>query len=88
MTDKKSKDLQDVYWTLETGQASAADYKRIVDQRLSVPYPNFGSPMREVREQKELSIEQLGTLSGVPADILEKAEAGTIPMLARGRFDG
>src|SRR5271167_4021387 len=62
MTDREFNDLRDVYWTLETDQASAADYKRIVDQRLSKPYPNFGSEMREIREQKELSINELYTL--------------------------
>ena len=45
MTDKEFTDLRNVYWTLETDQASAADYKRIVDQRLSNPYPDFGFSM-------------------------------------------
>ena len=80
MTDEESKDLRDIYWTLETDQASAADYKRIVDQRLSVPRPNFGFPMREIRKEKELTIEELSTLSGISAEILERAEAGSFEM--------
>jgi DNA-binding transcriptional regulator YiaG len=78
MIDEEVKDLRDIYWTLETGQASAADYKRIVDQRLSVSYPNFGSSMTQIRQEKELSISELSILSGVPADILEMAEAGKV----------
>jgi hypothetical protein len=65
---------------LETDQASAADYKRIVDQRLSKPYPNFGSAMAEIRGEKQISIKELSTLSGVPADILERAESDTVEM--------
>src|SRR5271166_2036455 len=80
MTDPEMKDLRDVYWTLETDQASAADYKRIVDQRLSKPYPNFGSPMTQIREQKQISIEELATISGLPEDILRAAESGTVEM--------
>jgi ribosome-binding protein aMBF1 (putative translation factor) len=80
ITDPEMKDLRDVYWTLETDQASAADYKRIVDQRLSKPCPEVGSMMREIREQKELSIKELSTLSGIPEDILEVAESGTVEM--------
>ena len=80
ITDPEMKDLRDVYWTLETDQASDADYKRIVDQRLSKPYPNFGSSMTQIREQKQISIKELSTISGIPADILEAAEAGTVEM--------
>src|SRR5271165_495546 len=80
MTDKEFNDLRDVYWTLETDQASDADYKRIVDQRLIKPYPNFGSSMTQIREQKQISIKELSTISGIPADILEAAEAGSVEM--------
>ena len=54
MTDKEFNDLRNVYWTLETDQASAADYKRIVDQRLSKPYPDFGFSMTQIREEKQI----------------------------------
>jgi transcriptional regulator with XRE-family HTH domain len=80
MTDKEFNDLRDVYWTLETDQASAADYKRIVDQRLSKPYPNFGSSMTQIREEKQISINELSTLSGIPEAVLEAAESGTVEM--------
>src|SRR5271166_3063546 len=80
MPDKEIKDLRNVYWTLATDQSSAADYKRIVDQRLSKPYPDFGSPMTQIREQKQISIKELSTISGVPVDILEGAESGTVEM--------
>ena len=56
MTDKEIEDLRNVYWTLETGQATAADYKQIVDQRLSKPLPDFGSSMTQIREEKQISI--------------------------------
>jgi DNA-binding transcriptional regulator YiaG len=80
INDPEMKDLRDVYWTLETDQASAADYKRIVDQRLSKPYPNFGSSMTQIREQKQISIKELSTISGLPEDILRAAESGTVEM--------
>jgi hypothetical protein len=80
ITDPEMKDLRDVYWTLETDQASAADYKRIVDQRLSKPYPDFGSPMTQIRNEKQISIGELSCTSGLPADFLEGAESGTVEM--------
>jgi DNA-binding transcriptional regulator YiaG len=80
MTDEEAKDLRNVYWTLETDQASAADYKRIVDQRLSKPYPNFGSSMTQIREQKQISIGELASISGLPEAVLEAAESGNVEM--------
>src|SRR5271165_310002 len=80
MTDPEMKDLRDVYWTLETDQASAADYKRIVDQRLSKPYPNFGSPMTQIREEKQISIEELATISGLPEAVLAEAESDKLEL--------
>jgi transcriptional regulator with XRE-family HTH domain len=80
ITDPEMKDLRAVYWTLETDQASDADYKRIVDQRLSKPYPNFGSAMTQIREQKQISITELSTISGIPEGILEAAESGSLEM--------
>ena len=79
MTDKED-DLRSVYWTLETDQASDADYRRIVDQRLSKPYPSFGSSMTQIREQKQISIKELSTISGLPEAALEAAESGTVEM--------
>ena len=79
MTDKEFNDLRD-NWTLETDQASAADYQRIVDQRLSKPYPNFGSAMTQIREEKQISVGELSRISGLPADVLRAAEAGTVEM--------
>ncbi len=80
ITDPEMKDLRNVYWTLETDQASAADYKRIVDQRLSKPYPDFGSSMTQIREEKQISIGELATISGIPEAVLEAAESGTVEM--------
>ena len=80
VTDDNLKSVQDVYWTVATGEEHPGDFKRLANERLATPYPDFGSPMREIREQKELTIEELSTLSGVPADILEKAESGELEM--------
>src|SRR5271165_6966466 len=80
MTDKEFNDLRDVYWTLETDQASAADYKRIVDQRLSKPYPNFGSSMTQIREEKQVSVEELSTISGLPEAVLAEAESDKLEL--------
>jgi predicted transcriptional regulator len=80
ITDPEMKDLRDVYWTLETDQASDADYKRIVDQRLSKPYPNFGSSMTQIRNEKQLGIGELASISGLSEDILIGAESGTVDM--------
>ena len=80
MTDKEFTDLRNVYWTLETDQASAADYKRIVDQRQSNPYPDFGFSMTQIREEKQISIKELSTISGLPEAVLEAAESGTVEM--------
>jgi transcriptional regulator with XRE-family HTH domain len=37
--------------------------------------------MREIREQKELSIKELSNLSGVPENILEAAESDKLAMI-------
>ena len=65
MTDEEFKDLRNVYWTLATEQSSAADYKRIVDQRLSKPYPNFGSSMTQIRNEKLITIAELASISAL-----------------------
>src|SRR5271165_5968815 len=80
ITDPEMKDLRNVYWTLETDKASDADYKRIVDQRLSKPYPNFGSSMIQIRNEKQISIGELASISGLSEDILRAAESGTVEM--------
>jgi DNA-binding transcriptional regulator YiaG len=80
ITDPEMKDLRDVYWTLATDQASDADYKRIVDQRLSKPYPNFGSSMTQIRDEKQISIGELSSISGLPEDVLRAAGSGTVEM--------
>jgi DNA-binding transcriptional regulator YiaG len=65
MTDAEAKGVRDVYWTLETDQASDDDYKRIVDQRLSKPHPSFGSSMTQIRDEKQITIAELASISGV-----------------------
>jgi len=78
MTDDDVKALFGVYWELATGEDHPGDFKRLANERLSTPYPEIGSEMREIREQKELSINELSTLSGIPVDILERAESGKV----------
>jgi hypothetical protein len=80
MADKEFHDLRDVYWTLATDQFSAAHYKRIVDQRLSKPYPDFGSSLTQIRDEKQISIGELSCISGLPEDVLRAAETGTVEM--------
>ncbi len=80
MTDDGFKALHEVYWELATGEDSPGDFKRLANERLATPYPEPGSAMREIREQKQLSIQQLSSLSGLAEDILEAAEAGTVEM--------
>jgi transcriptional regulator with XRE-family HTH domain len=80
LTDDNLKDLHDVYWELATGEDDPGDFKRLADERLATPYPEVGSTMREIREQKELSIKELSTLSGIPEGILERVETGTVEM--------
>jgi hypothetical protein len=68
MTDDDVKALFGVYWELATGENHPGDFKRLASERVSTPYPEIGSEMREIREQKELSINELSTLSGIPAE--------------------
>jgi ribosome-binding protein aMBF1 (putative translation factor) len=80
MTDDDFKTLFGVYWELATGEDHPGDFKRLANERLATPYPENGSEMREIREQKELSVGELSALSGVPADVLRAAESGTVEM--------
>jgi bacteriocin-like protein len=70
----------EVYWELATGEDDPGDFKRLADERLATPYQEVGSTMREIREQKELSIKELSTISGLPEAVLEAAESGTVEM--------
>ena len=78
MTDDNLKTLHEVYWQLATGEDNPGDFKLLPNERLSTPYPEIGSEMREIREQKELSIDELSTLSGIPEDILAEAKSGKL----------
>jgi hypothetical protein len=49
-----------------------------VDQRLSKPYPNVGSSMTQIREEKQISVGELSRISGLPEAVLEAAESGTV----------
>jgi hypothetical protein len=51
-----------------------------VDQRLSKPYPNVGSSMTQIREEKQISVGELSRISGLPEAVLEAAESGTVEM--------
>jgi hypothetical protein len=65
---------------LATGEDHPGDFKRLANQRLATPYPEVGSTMREIRLQKELSINELSTLSGIPEAVLEAAESDAVEM--------
>jgi hypothetical protein len=65
---------------LATGEDNPGEFKRLANERLATPYPEVGSTMREIREQKALSINELSTLSGIPEDILERAESGELEL--------
>jgi ribosome-binding protein aMBF1 (putative translation factor) len=80
MTDDDLKTVHEIYWELATGEDNPGDFKRLADERLAKPYPEVGSTMREIREQKELSIKDLSNLSGISEDILRAAESGTVEM--------
>jgi DNA-binding transcriptional regulator YiaG len=81
LTDDNLKALHESYWELAIGEDNPGDFKRLANQRLAAPYPEIGSTMREIRQQKELSIKQLSTVSGVPENILEAAESGKLAMI-------
>ena len=80
ITDDDLQTLHGVYWELAIGEDNPGEFKRLANQRLATPYPEFGSAMRTIRQQKELSIEELSRLSGVPEDILEAAESDKLQM--------
>jgi transcriptional regulator with XRE-family HTH domain len=80
MTEDDLKTLHGVYWALVTTEENPGDFQRLANERLATPYPEIGSTMREIREQKELTIEELATLSGLAEDVLERAEAGTVQL--------
>ena len=44
------------------------------------PYPNFGSPMTQIREEKQISVGELSCISGLSEAVLEAAEGGTVEM--------
>jgi hypothetical protein len=67
-----------------TGEDNPDDFKRLANERLATPYPENGSEMREIREQKELSIKELSTLSGLPESVLERAESGNVEVTDEG----
>ena len=80
MTDDDLKTLHEVYWELATGEGNPGDFKRLANERLATPYPENGSEMRATREQKQISIKELSTISGLPESVLNAAEAGTVDM--------
>jgi transcriptional regulator with XRE-family HTH domain len=80
MTDDDLNTLHGIYWELSTGEDHPGDFKRLANERLATPCPEIGSAMREIRERKQLSLKELATLSGVPVDILERAESGTVEL--------
>jgi hypothetical protein len=81
LTDDNLKALQGVYWELAIGEDNPGDFKRLANKRLAKPYPEIGSAMREIREEKQISIKELSNLSGFPEDILVAAESGNLAMI-------
>jgi hypothetical protein len=49
-------------------------------ERLSRLYLRFGSILKRIREKRELTIQGLSVLSGVPEELLEASESGTFEM--------
>ena len=84
LTDYDFKTLFDVYWELATREDHPGDFKRLADERLATPYPENGFEMREIREQKELSVGELSRISGLPEDILESSGVGQVRIGRRG----
>jgi len=56
------------------------EFKRLANERLATPNPEPGSAMREIREEKQLSVEELSKLSGIPEKTLEAAESDKLQM--------
>jgi DNA-binding transcriptional regulator YiaG len=80
LTDYDLKTLFGVYWELAIGEDHPGDFKRLADERLATPYPEVGSEMRVIREEKQISVGELSGLSGLSEDILRAAESGTVEM--------
>jgi DNA-binding transcriptional regulator YiaG len=80
MTDDDLKALHEVYWELAIGEDNPGDFKRLANERLATPYPEVGSKMREIREEKQISIGELSSISGLPEDVLRAAESVTVEM--------
>jgi hypothetical protein len=49
-------------------------------ERLSRLYLRFGSILKRIREKRELTIQGLSVLSGVPEELLEASESGRFEM--------
>src|SRR6266436_1179695 len=54
LTEDNLEALQGVYWELAIGEDTPRYFKRLANQRLATPYPDFGWTMREIRQRKEL----------------------------------
>jgi transcriptional regulator with XRE-family HTH domain len=80
MTDDDLKIVHEIYWELAIGEGNPGDFKRLANERLATPWPDFGSTMREIRERKRISIGELSRLSGVSEETLKAAEAGNAEM--------
>jgi len=80
LTEDNLEALQGVYWELSIGEDNPGDFKRLANERLVTPYPEIGSTMREIREEKQISIGELASISGLSEDILRAAESGTVDM--------
>jgi transcriptional regulator with XRE-family HTH domain len=55
-----------------------ATAKNLHPERLGTLYPRYCSVMKQIREEKDLSVEQLSALSGLSENFLQAAESGTV----------
>jgi ribosome-binding protein aMBF1 (putative translation factor) len=61
-------------------RAKIATAKNLHPECMGTLYARYCSVMKQIREEKGLSIEELSALSGFPEDILERAESGKLEM--------
>src|SRR5271165_2740911 len=61
-------------------RAKIATAKNLHPERLVALYPRYCSVMKQIREEKDLSIEELSALSGSSEDFLEAAESVNLEM--------
>ena len=61
-------------------RAKIATAKNLHPERLGTLYTRYCSVMKQIREEKDLSIEELSALSGLSENFLEAAESANLEM--------